>query len=167
MAVSAWRVWLARGAVVVAVVVVVLSLDRLWGYANTDDVTVIEQPELVTVANAACARMLEATATAAVATSATISQRVGAINAQDDAVTEMVSTIRRLVPADHLSADQPADQWLEDWGRLVKERDAYARSLAAGEPKEIVMPVVDGQSLEDRLNDVGLNCRVPRVLLAP
>lgn len=167
MTVPAWRVWLARGAVVVAVAAVVLSLDKLWGYANTDDVGVVEQSQIVTVANAACARMLASTASAVVATSATISQRVGAINAQDDAVTEMVSTIRRLVPADHLSADQPADRWLDDWGRLVRERDAYARSLAAGRPTVMVMPVVGGQGLEDRLNGVGLNCRVPRVLLAP
>jgi hypothetical protein len=27
--------------------------------------------------------------------------------------------------------------------------------------------VVDGRPLESRLDDVGLNCRVPRVMLAP
>jgi len=167
MAVSAWKSWLARGAVVVAVAVVALSLDKLWSYANTDNAQVVEQSDIVAVANAACARMREATAEAAVATSATISKRVGAINAQNDAVTEMVATIRRLVPADELSADQPADEWLDDWGRLVRERDAYARALAAGKPTPLALPVVDGRGLESRLNDVGLNCRVPLVMLAP
>jgi hypothetical protein len=31
----------------------------------------------------------------------------------------------------------------------------------------MIMPVIDGQTLQQRLNDVGLNCRVPLVLLAP
>jgi hypothetical protein len=167
MAVPAWRSWLARGAVVVAVAVVALSLGKLWTYANTDDVKVVEQPEIVAVANAACAQMREATAKAAVGTSAQIGQRVGAINAQNDAVTEMVSTIRRLVPAEQLSADEPADEWLDDWARLVRERDTYARALAAGHPTPLALPVVDGRGLESRLDDVGLNCRVPRVMLAP
>jgi hypothetical protein len=167
MAVPAWRSWLARGAVVVAVAVVALSLGKLWTYANTDDVKVVEQPEIVAVANAACAQMREATAKAAVGTSAQIGQRVGAINAQNDAVTEMVSTIRRLVPAEQLSADEPADEWLDDWARLVRERDTYARALAAGHPTPLALPVVDGRPLESRLDDVGLNCRVPRVMLAP
>jgi hypothetical protein len=158
---------LARGAVVVAVAVVALSLGKLWTYANTDDVKVVEQHEIVAVANAACAQMREATAKAAVGTSAQIGQRVGAINAQNDAVTEMVSTIRRLVPAEQLSADEPADEWLDDWARLVRERDTYARALAAGHPTPLALPVVDGRPLESRLDDVGLNCRVPRVMLAP
>lgn len=158
---------MARGAVVVAVAVVVMSLNKLWSYANTDNVKVVEQSGIVNVANAACARMRESAAAAAVGTAATISQRVGAINAQNDAVTEMVSTIRRLVSADQLAGDQPSDEWLDDWGRLVRARDGYARSLAAGKPQPMVMPILDGRDVESRLNNVGLNCRVPRVLLAP
>lgn len=158
---------MARGAVVVAVAVVAVSLDKLWGYAHTDNPRVVEQSALVNVANAACARMREAAASSAVGTAASISRRVGAINAQNDDVTQMVATIRRLVPADQLAADAPANEWLEDWGRLVRQRDAYARSLAAGRPEPLLIPVVDGRGLEDRLNNVGLNCRVPVVLLAP
>jgi hypothetical protein len=30
-----------------------------------------------------------------------------------------------------------------------------------------VLPTIDGKGLVDRLNNVGLNCRVPLVLLAP
>ena len=66
-----------------------------------------------------------------------------------------------------LEADQPAAQWLEDWQRLVSARDAYARSLAAGKPKPMELPTIDGRGLVERLNNVGLNCRVPLVLLAP
>jgi len=167
MAVAAWRSWLAGGAVVVAVALVVVSLDKLWSYANTDNPAVVEQSRVVGVANAACARMRDATAAAAVGTAAPIGQRVGALNAQNDAVTQMVSTIRRLVPADQLSSDQPVERWLDDWGILVRERDAYAHSLATGKPTSLAMPVVGGRSLADRLNNVGLNCRVPFVLLAP
>ena len=46
-------------------------------------------------------------------------------------------------------------------------RDAYARSLAAGKPKPLNLPTIDGKTLVERLNNVGLNCRVPLVLLAP
>ena len=65
------------------------------------------------------------------------------------------------------AADQPAVAWLQDWRRLIAARDAYARSLAAGKPKPMELPVVDGRGLVERLNGVGLNCRVPLALLAP
>ncbi len=58
--------------------------------------------------------------------------------------------------------------WVEDWQRLVKVRDDYARALAAGKAKAaFVVPVVDGRSLVDRLHNSGINCRVPLVLLSP
>ena len=75
--------------------------------------------------------------------------------------------MNQLVEASEIQHDQPAAAWLEDWQRLVRVRDAYAQSLASGHPKPMAMPVLDGQTLQDRLNNVGLNCRVPLVLLAP
>ena len=68
---------------------------------------------------------------------------------------------------EELGADQPAVAWLQDWRRLIAARDAYARSLAAGKPKPMELPVVDGRGLVERLNGVGLSCRVPLALLAP
>jgi hypothetical protein len=167
MAGEKWRIWAAGVAVVVAATGVSLSLMRLWAYANTDNPTIIENPDVVRVATAACAAMRDEAAAAAVATTAPIAQRVGAINAQNDAVTELVIRVNQNVPAADLQHDQPSATWLEDWQRLVRVRDAYAQSLASGHPKPMVLPVFDGQSLQDRLNDVGLNCRVPLVLLAP
>ena len=162
-----WRARAARVAVVVGGGTVAVVLLQLWSYAHADNPALIERSVIVRTATSHCAAMRDAASAAAVGTSASIVQRVGAINAQNDAVTEMVSTIRRLVPADQLSADRPADEWLDDWGRLVRERDAYARALAAGKPTPLVLPVVDGRGLVSRLDDVGLNCRVPRVMLAP
>jgi hypothetical protein len=162
-----WRVWAARVSVVAGAAVVVVSLNWLWGYANTDNPTMIEDPLIVRVANAACATMRDEAAAAAVGTAAPRAQRVGAINAQNDAVIELVATVRRFVDPGTLERDQPSEQWLEDWQRLVAVRDAYARSLAAGKPAPMVMPVIDGQSLTDRLDNVGLNCRVPLVILEP
>ncbi|TPG17133.1 hypothetical protein EAH86_10220 [Pedococcus bigeumensis] len=161
-----WRAWSARIAVVVAAVVVSVALSRLWTYANADDPDLIEQGSIARAASSACAAMRDSAAASAVASTAPIPQRVGAINAQNDAVTELIATMNQLGP-DRLQADQPADQWLEDWQRLVSARDAYARSLAAGKPKPMVLPTIDGKGLVDRLNNVGLNCRVPLVLLAP
>jgi hypothetical protein len=161
-----WRAWVARVAVLLAALAAALVLMRLWAYANRDDPRVIEGSDLGRVAGAACATMREEAAAAAVPATAPVRQRVGAINAQNDAVVTMVSTIQQ-VGSRVVEADQPARQWLDDWQRLVGVRDAYARSLAAGRPEPLDFPVVDGRPLVDRLNDVGVNCRVPQVLLAP
>jgi hypothetical protein len=161
-----WRPWAARVAVVVAAVVVAVALSKLWSFANTDDPALIEDGAIARTATTACARMRDSAAAAAVATTAPVRQRVGAINAQNDAVVELVTTMNRL-GAHRLQSDQPASQWLEDWERLVAARDAYARSLATGRPKALALPTIDGKPLVDRLNDVGVSCRVPLVLLGP
>lgn len=160
-----WRVWGARIAVVVAAVVVFVALSKLWSFANADDPQVVEQGAIARLASSACAQMRESTAAAAVATTAPIPRRVGAINAQNDAVVELITTMQTL-GSEQLEADQPAAQWVEDWQRLVAARDAYARSLAAGKPKPMELPTINGKTLVERLNNVGLNCRVPRILLA-
>jgi hypothetical protein len=161
-----WRVWGARVAVVVAAVVVFVALSRLWSFANADDPDVVEQGGIARVASAACAQMRESAVAAAVASTQPVPRRVGAINAQNDAIVELVTTMQGLGD-ERLAADQPAAQWVEDWQRLVAVRDAYARSLAAGKPDPIQLPTIDGRTLVERLNNVGLNCRVPLVLLAP
>jgi hypothetical protein len=154
-------------AVVVAAAAVALSLSRLWTFANQDNPAIVEDSHLAAVANAACAIMRDAASAATVPADAPIGQRIGAINAQNDAVSELVGTITRLVPRETIDSDQPAAEWLEDWGRLIRARDTYAQSLAAGKPKPLTMPTIEGVSLPARLNGVGLNCRVPLVLLAP
>ena len=161
-----WRAWAARIAVVVAGVVVFVALSKLWTFATEDDPYVVEQGAISRVASAACAQMRESTAASAVAATAPIPRRVGAINAQNDAVVELITTMQAL-GTEQLEADQPAAEWVEDWQRLVTARDAYARSLAAGKPKPMNLPTIDGKPLVERLNNVGLNCRAPLVLLAP
>lgn len=163
---SRWRAWAARIAVVVAGALVAVALMELWAFANTDDPDLIESSAILRTAGVACATMRQSVADAAVARSAPRAQRVGAVNAQNDAVVDMLTQLRALGPA-LLDADQPTAQWIEDWERLVTARDAYARSLASGRPQTLTLPVVDGRPLLDRLNDVGVNCRVPLVLLAP
>jgi hypothetical protein len=166
MAGERWRVWSARVGVGVAVVVVVVALSRLWSYANEDDPTKVERSDIAAVAGVACAHMRDSAAAAAVATTAPLRQRVGAVNAQNDAVVEMIAQVESLGD-EVLAADAPAQAWVQDWRRLIAARDAYARSLAAGKPKPLKLPTVEGQPLVDRLNGVGVNCRVPRVLLTP
>ena len=161
-----WRAWAARVAVVLAAVVVAIALSRLWSFANADDPAVVEQGDIARTAASACAQMRDSAAGAAVATTAPIAQRVGAINAQNDSVVRLITTMNQL-GEDRLESDQPAARWLEDWQRLVSARDGYARSLAAGTPRPMALPTIDGEGLVARLNDVGLNCRVPLVLLAP
>jgi hypothetical protein len=164
MATSRWRLWGARVAVVLALVTVGVAFSRLWSFATSDNPAVIENSDIAAVASVACAQMREAAASAAVGPTATLQQRVGAINAQDDAVMELVARMRWLGEA-RLASDVPAPEWVQDWERLVAARDAYARQLASGKPATLTLPQVDGRPLLERLNDVGLNCRVPRVLL--
>ena len=161
-----WRVWGARVAVVVAAVVLFVALSKLWSFANADDPDVVEQGAIARVASSACATMREKAAASAVGSTQPIPRRVGGINAQNDAVVELITTMQSVGQA-RLDADQPAAQWVEDWQRLVTARDAYARSLAAGKPKPMELPTIGGKTLVERLNNVGLNCRVPLVLLAP
>ena len=160
-----WRVWGARIAVVVAAVVVFVALSRLWSFANADDPDLVEQGAIARTASSACATMRESAAAVAVRSTAPIPRRVGAINAQNDAVVELITTMQALGD-ERLEADQPAAQWVEDWQRLVAARDAYARALAAGKPERMELPTIGGRTLVERLNNVGLNCRVPLVLLA-
>ncbi len=160
-----WRAWAARLGVVVAAVVVAVSLTKLWSYANTDNPDRIEQSDIVELAGVACARMRDSAAAAAVSPTAPLAQRVGAINAQDDAVIRLITTMK-LLGEERLGADLPSARWLEDWQRLVTARDTYAKSLATGKPAPLTFPTVGGKPLVDRLNGVGVNCRVPLVLLA-
>ncbi|SDP54226.1 hypothetical protein SAMN04489867_2851 [Pedococcus dokdonensis] len=161
-----WRVWGARVAVVVAGVVVAVALTKLWSFANADDPDVVEQGAIARTASSACATMREKVAASAVAATQPVGRRVGGINAQNDAVSELIATMQSL-GSERLEADQPAAQWVEDWQRLVTARDAYARSLKSGKPKPMELPTIDGKTLVQRLNNVGVNCRVPLLLLAP
>lgn len=151
---------------VVAGVVVAVALMKLWAFANTDDPDVIESSVVTRTIAVACAAMRDSVSSAAVPTSAPRNQRVGAVNAQDDAVVEMLTQVRALGPA-VLDAYHPAAVWMQDWERLVAARDTYARSLTTGRPRPLSLPVVDGHGLVERLNGVGVNCRVPLALLAP
>jgi hypothetical protein len=166
MAGERWRRWAARVAVLLAAAIVALSLQWLWQFAQRDDPAVIDSSEIVRTADSACALMRDQTSAASVPTSASIGERVGAINAQNDAVTQLVTTIRDL-GEQSIAADQPTERWLADWQRLVTARDQYAHSLAVGKPRPLAMPTIAGRSLTDRLNNVGLGCRVPFALLTP
>ena len=161
-----WRAWAARVAVVVGGATVAVVLLQLWSYAHVDNPALIERSVIVRTATSRCAAMRDSAAAAAVGTAASIPQRVGAINAQNDAVTDLVTAIRALGPK-VIAADAPTERWIQDWERLVAARDAYARSLASGHPTPMRLPTVEGTPLLDRLNDVGISCRVPLALLAP
>jgi hypothetical protein len=161
-----WRAWAARVAVLVGGGTVAIVLLQLWSYAHVDNPALIERSVIVRTATSHCAAMRDAAAAAAVGTSASIPQRVGAINAQNDAVVDLVTAMRAL-GANVIAADVPTGRWVEDWQRLVAARDEYARSLAVGRPRPMRLPTVEGTPLVDRLNDVGISCRVPLALLAP
>lgn len=163
---KSWRWWSGRVAVTLAVLVVAVAMSRLWSYATADDPTRVEEPDIAALGGVACAQLRDDTAAATVGRGATVAQKVGAINAQNDAVVALVSRMQSL-GVDRLDRDQPAAEWLEDWQRLVAARDEYARSLAAGKPAAFVLPTIDGHSLVDRLNNSGINCRVPLTLLSP
>jgi hypothetical protein len=63
--------------------------------------------------------------------------------------------------ADALREDRPAERWLADWKSLIAARETFADDLAAGRNPSFRLPASDGVPITDRMNSVGLNCRVP------
>ena len=91
-----WRSVGSRVAVVVAAVLVFVALSRLWAFANADDPDVVEQGVDRAGRRLRVRPMRDSAAAAAVASTAPVARRVGAINAQNDAVTELISTMNKL-----------------------------------------------------------------------
>ncbi len=96
------------------------------------------------------------------APTASQADRLARLQVQQDAVAELVRTVRAVGP-DALARDVPAEQWLADWAALAQAREAYA---AAGATGPFSPPVADGRPISDRMTRIGVPaCVVPQSLL--
>lgn len=154
--------------VTVAVVGVLVGLlvpwsVGLWRYANHDSLGLVDDPQISSTAETACATMTRAVREAAAPAKASGTVRARAMQEQNAAVTAMIRTIRAL-GAERLDNDHPMPGWLADWQTLVDQRARYAGALASGRPLPFVVPIADDRPITDRLNEVGLDCTVPAEL---
>lgn len=92
------------------------------------------------------------------------------IRSQNRAVEVMVRSVRS-ANAKEIRDDRPAEQWLDDWERLVEARADYARELLDDPRATLEVPLdPDGDEITERMNDVWLGesgCEVPDVLVRP
>jgi hypothetical protein len=123
-------------------------------YGSADHLDVLDDPVVVEAADSACVRMAAAVREAAPPAGAPAGAVASAMRAQDAAVTAMVREVRA-VGAGRLRGDRPAISWLADWETLVRLREAYADAVAAGGHPALVVPVVDGVPITDRMGDAG------------
>ena len=97
-------------------------------------------------------------------------QQAAAITDQNRAVEIMVQAIRSAHPT-KIREDDPAEQWLRDWERLVDARATYAEELLRDPGASLSVPTdADGNDITDRMDDVWLGesvCEVPDVLASP
>lgn len=155
-------------SVVGALALVAVTMVGLWGYANHDRIEVVDQPVVVYTSNAACTVMRQTVHRLAPPSEASVSQRVKAIRAQNEAVALMLDQIRR-VGRDAVNNDLPMPAWLSDWEALVRAREVYAAQLAKKKAGALSLRIPvddDGQTVVTRINDVGLDCAVPAELLS-
>lgn len=159
-----WRHWVAVLSVVGALLLVGATLTALWRYATHDRPEVIDHPLVVRTTNAACLVMRTTVHQLAPPPEAQVAQRLAAVEAQNSAVAEMLARIRAL-GSERVAGDAPLTSWLGDWESLLRARQAYAASLRSGRPLPYRVPRDDaGEPITTRMNDVGLDCTVPREL---
>jgi hypothetical protein len=136
------------------------SLVGLWQFAHHDRLELIDDPQVVSTTESACATMTQAVRRAAAPPAGTNAANARAIQLQNDAVAAMIRAVRLLGP-DRLDNDYPTSRWLTDWQTLIDERARYARDLAGNRPTTFVIPTVEGRPITERMNDVGITCAVP------
>jgi hypothetical protein len=155
--------WLLALCVIVGIAFAVLWIIGLWVYAGHDRLELIDDPQIASTAEDACAAMTLAVRQAVAPPNATNAAKVRAIQEQNAAVITMIHTIRSL-GADRLTEDLPTADWLTDWQTLVDRRARHAQALATNRPTPFVVPSADGAPITERMNTVGFTCTVPAEL---
>ncbi|SDF85660.1 hypothetical protein SAMN04487781_2808 [Cellulosimicrobium cellulans] len=150
--------WLAVPLVVVALGAGVAAM--VVPFAAHDAPELVEDDRVLTVAAGPCARVREAGATLAAATSPD-GRAAAALDVAQGAraLAEAVGAL----PADVLDADRPARSWAEDWSALADGLEAWAASTTAGEDAPFELPLTDdGWSAVTRMDlAASPGCAVP------
>ncbi len=159
-----WR-WLAVLAGLVGLVTSVALIAVLVLYAGDDAPGFIEDEGLLDSIADECSLMTSTVESMPV--SGSPQRQAATIADQSRAIELMVATIRADHPETVLN-DQPAEQWLQDWERLVQARDDYALALLREPNASFEVPLdPDGDPITERMDDVWLGysvCEVPEAL---
>lgn len=156
--------WVAITASVVASVVTVAAIVALVVQGSKDFPSMFDDPEVVSRVDESCGRMRDEVQAHRV--DAPTAQRVQAIEAQNEAVQQMIDDLLDL--DDEVRAgDEPLDDWLGDWQLLVDARTDYVAQLANDPSADFRAPRADGTSVADRIDQVAPECTVPETLLQP
>jgi hypothetical protein len=159
-----WK-WAAIAASVAGLVLAVTATAVLVVLGSDDVDGLIEDEDLTGTIAAQCL-LMTSTVEQMPLTGPTTLQAETIID-QNRAVELMVATIRR-ENAQQIRTDQPAEQWLRDWDRLVDARERYARRLLRDPGAALRIPRDgDGRHITDRMDDVWLGervCEVPETL---
>lgn len=156
--------WVAIVVSVVATVVTVAAIVVVAVQGSRDFPSMLDDPEVVSRLDESCERMRDEVQAERV--DAPTARRVQAIEAQNEAVQQMIDDLRDL-PDEVRAGDEPLDDWLDDWQLLVDERSEYATRLASDPSADFRAPRVDDTSVADRIDQVAPECTVPETLLTP
>ena len=152
--------WVAVAAPVVAVLIGVSAVVLLVTKGSSDLPATFDDPEVIRQLDESCETMRDDVESVVV--NASTAERTEAIGVQNDAVLRMLDELREL-DVD----DEPLDDWLEDWQRLVDAREVYATSLVSDPTADFQVPEDDGVNVADRIAEVAPECTVPATLRNP
>ena len=156
--------WVAIGASAAATVAIVALVASLVVAGTSDLQASIDDPEIVDAIDAGCDTL--AAGVEPVSVDGLAVDRPGRIEAQTSVVREVVASWRGL-DADLRASDEPFDDWLDDWDRLVEARDAYLAELQSNPNALFTEPEADGEPISERMDAVMTGCPVPDTLLHP
>ncbi len=156
--------WVAIGASTAATIAIVALATSLVVAGASDLSGSIDEPEIVTAVDAGCSTL--AAGVEPVRVDGLSVDRPSRIEAQTSVVREVVATWRDL-DADLRASDEPFDDWLDDWDRIVEARDAYVVELQSNPNALFDQPEVDGEPVAERMDAVMTGCPVPETLLRP
>ncbi|MEV7396749.1 hypothetical protein [Aeromicrobium sp. NPDC092404] len=162
-----WK-WVAIAAMVLGLVATAGGLVTVIAVGSAGTPGLIDDAELISVIERECEQMTSEVESLTIEGSP--ESQAKAISAQNAAIEEMVDGIRSVGP-ELLASDPPVDEWLTDWGRLVRARNAYVEEMLRGSFPDLDIPTDDrGEDIWVRMDDVFLTestCEVPVELLDP
>lgn len=153
---------LAVGALVALPVLFIIGIAK---YAMADDPTFLDDPVVSDTAWHACRNLRTYVAEHPLPVTGSPEEQVRVIRQQDQGITTLISTVSDL-GTKRLEGDKPAVAWLADWQDLYDARESYADELAAGQPTDVGIPLVDGIPITRRMTRAE-QCPVARALSLP
>lgn len=162
-----WK-WLAISATAFGAVAAVALTTTLVVMGNRDAPGLIDDTALTSVIDRECDLMTSTVESMPLGGSPR--QQAQTIRDQNDAIAIMLTRISRGHGA-LIRGDRPAQQWLDDWGKLIVARERFATDLLRDGKARFPVPLDNnGVLLSERMADVWLGdavCTVPSIVLWP